>query len=100
MPSRPPDNLAARYVCYRYELEVSWTDLPDKYKNGIIQGYKVLLYEDDALYKDASVAATRTTSVILLDECRNYTVEVAAFTNPGTGPNSTLNVISSCPCGT
>ena len=59
-----------------------------------------MLYEGDALFKDASVSATRTKSVILLDECRNYTVEVAAFTTPGTGPNSTLNVISSCPCGT
>ena len=51
VPSRSPGNLAARFACDRYELEVLWTALPQKYINGRLQGYKMLLFQRNALYK-------------------------------------------------
>ena len=99
VPSRPPSNLNIRFICDRYELEISWLPLTNNYTNGILRSYKVLVYQGETFYKNASVTSEKATSLVSLDECRNYSVVLAAVTTPGTGPNITTNVVSSCPCG-
>lgn len=95
-PSRPPPKLTASLVCDRYELRVMWDSLDAEHINGRLLGYRVLLYQGKLLYKNFTTTTSTTVSV---DECKNYTVKVAAYTTPGDGPFSAVDVTSTCPCG-
>ncbi|XP_031574869.1 Down syndrome cell adhesion molecule homolog [Actinia tenebrosa] len=96
-PSSPPPKLKAAFVCDRYELRAMWDPLGVKNINGKLLGYRVLLYHGKLLYKNFTT--TTTSNAITLDECKNYTVKVAAYTSPGDGPFSAVYVTSTCPCG-
>ena len=99
VPARPPSNLRAQFLCSRYQLKISWTALPEIYRRGVLRSYKVLLYQGESLYKNVYVTSKEVTSVVSIDECRNYTIVLAALTTPGAGPNTTADAISSCSCG-
>jgi hypothetical protein len=85
-------------MCRGFTLNMSWSSLDPEHINGKLLGYRVLLYQGEMLYNNltATKEGIMTTS---LDECKNYTVKVAAFTSPGDGPYSSVHVTSTCPCG-
>ena len=102
VPSVSPGGVSARFLCKQYKLSVSWTAVPNEFVNGNLGGYRVSLKTatNTSRFATHSTPADATAAEIPVDECRNYIVTVAAFTNTGPGNESVgLNVTSSCPCG-
>jgi len=93
VPSSEPSNVILTGLKFD-EVMVQWGPIPQHSTNGILQGYRVYLYE--YIYWYYSLTNTINTisasvhRVILrgLKAAHNYRVSVAAFTSKGAGPQS------------
>ena len=72
------------------ELIVSWTLVDPIERNGIITNYEIL-YQPLVIYDNISILKNSTelsTTLTMLHEFANYSVQVRAYTEVGSGPYS------------
>ena len=87
-PSDYPQNLNSVTVSST-EIAVSWNEVPEIGRNGIIIQYEVQ-YEPLMVFSDALTTNTSNTSALLRDllEYIEYNITVRAYTSIGPGPLS------------
>ena len=87
VPDRGPADLQV-WTPHSTALHVRWIDVPDPYKNGIIEGYKVHYMEIDgngsAVTEDFP-PSQRSLSIEGLKKFTLYNVTVLAYTSKGDG---------------
>lgn len=73
-------------------LTVTWSEIPEEGRNGIIQGYKINYYKNKtkSVPTEISVASNVFRYTIKNLEYDDYFVSVAAHTRIGFGPNTTI----------
>ena len=90
VPASPPDNVQAD-VLSSTEIRVSWTEVPEIDRNGIISMYEVM-YEPLMTFGVLTPAKVNTTNLTIivagLEEDVNYNISVRAYTSVGPGPYS------------
>ena len=90
MPSDSPQQVSLT-VTSATTMSVSWQQVPPIHRNGIILTYE-LTYNPLEDYHDRTPIVLNTTDLTFdltdLDKYANYTVEVRAYTEVGSGPYS------------
>ena len=87
VPDRAPPNMQV-WTPHSTALEVSWDDVPDAHKNGIIRGCKVRYTEitenGSSVIKDLP-AEQRSLRIVGLNKYTLYNITVLAYTSKGDG---------------
>ena len=87
VPDGSPENVQAD-VMSSTEIRVSWTEVSEIDRNGIINMYEVM-YEPLGVLTPATVNTTDLTIIVDgLEEDVNYNISVRAYTSVGPGPYS------------
>lgn len=75
-------------------ISASWKSPPEKYRHGIIRGYKLFYKKKDSGFATSFTIDNGKTSKIVtnLDEYTEYEFQVLAFTSAGDGLNSSVKV--------
>ena len=85
-PASPPENVQTDVISST-EIRVSWTDVSEIDRNGIITMYEVM-YEPLMTFS-ATVNTTNLTIIVGgLEEFVEYNISVRAYTSVGPGPYS------------
>ena len=85
-PASPPENVQTD-VLSSTEIRVSWTEVPEIDRNGIITMYEVI-YESLMTF-GATVSTTNLTIIVGgLEEDVEYNISVRAYTSVGPSPYS------------
>ncbi|XP_022806637.1 uncharacterized protein LOC111343720 [Stylophora pistillata] len=92
-PSRSPSQFTVT-VESSTSISVSWKSPPEKYRHGIIRGYKLFYKKKDSGFATSFTIDNGKTSKIVtnLDEYTEYEFQVLAFTSAGDGLNSSVKV--------
>ena len=89
-PASPPENVQTE-VMSSTEIRVSWTEVPEIDRNGIITMYEVM-YEPLMTFGVLTPATVNTTNLTIivggLEKYVNYSISVRAYTSEGPGPYS------------
>ena len=88
VPDSPPINITA-FPFNTTAIQMHWHHVPEELQNGIILGYRVILYDKTGSYvRNITVQGLNTTSLKIggLEVWTNYSVQVCAFTIKGNGP--------------
>ena len=89
-PASPPDNVQTA-VLSSTEIRVSWSEVPEIDRNGIITMYEVK-YEPLMTFGVLTPATVNTTNLTIivggLEEDVEYNISVRAYTSVGPGPYS------------
>ena len=89
-PDRAPVDLNA-WTTHSTEFQVTWKDVPDAYKNGIIQGFRISYAEANGnsqpVIKEVS-PEERWISITGLKKFTLYNITILAFTRKGSGVTS------------
>ena len=84
----PPPGFSAQ-VQSATSIRVRWNEIPGIDRNGIITAYRVQYwYLEDVLESATTSGAAMMTELTSLEENKNYTMRVQAFTSAGPGPFS------------
>ena len=90
VPDRAPVDLNA-WKTASTEFHVTWRDVPDAYKNGIIQGFRISYAEangnSQSVIKEVS-PEERWISITGLKKFTLYNITILAFTRKGSGVSS------------
>ena len=90
VPDRAPVDLNA-WTTDSSEFQVTWKDVPEAYKNGIIQGFRISYAEangnSQSVIKDVS-PEERWISITGLKKFTLYNITILAFTRKGSGISS------------
>ncbi len=90
VPASAPLNISGEFV-NSTGLSVSWELPPVEHRNGIIRGFNVTYNSSQDDLQETSVEGT-SVDLFGLEEFTNYTINVAAFTDVGTGPTAVIVV--------
>ena len=90
VPASSPENIQTE-VLSSTEIRVSWTEVPERDRNGIITMYEVL-YEPLMTFGELTPATVTTTNLTIivggLEEYVEYNISVRAYTSVGPSPYS------------
>ena len=89
-PASAPENVML-VVISSTEIQVSWTEVPEIDRNGIITMYEVM-YEPLMTFGELTPATVNTTNLTIivdgLEEYVEYNISIRAYTSVGPGPYS------------
>ena len=87
-PASPPENVQTDVISST-EIRVSWTEVPEIDRNGIITMYEVMYMYEPLMTFSATVNTTNLTIIVGgLEEDVEYSISVRAYTSAGPGPYS------------
>ncbi|KAK3736793.1 hypothetical protein QZH41_011743, partial [Actinostola sp. cb2023] len=92
-----PSGLTAHFTASS-KLSVSWTLLPSDKTNGVIHGYRCIVYNksDTEVFNGTVSNTTNAVNISNLVLCTGYVIHVAAWTGAGTGNYSIFSLSDSC----
>ncbi|XP_052075411.1 protein sidekick-1-like [Mytilus californianus] len=90
VPAQAPDTVEAVGISYT-EIEVDWTEIATKDRNGVLLGYRIIYYKFVSAWP-SNITVDNTTlqhTITGLDFDTYYYVGVTGFTSAGDGPVTT-----------
>ncbi|KAK3736795.1 hypothetical protein QZH41_011745 [Actinostola sp. cb2023] len=92
-----PSGLTAHFTASS-KLSVSWTLLPSDKTNGVIHGYRYIVYNmsDTEVFNRTVSNTTNAVNISNLVLCTGYVIHVAAWTGAGPGNYSIFSLSDSC----
>ncbi|XP_048579243.1 uncharacterized protein LOC5521276 isoform X2 [Nematostella vectensis] len=90
VPTAPPESVSGHNISST-AISVSWSEVPEDHKHGVIRGYKVWATRiETGEIEKMMIVCMKTANVTGLYKYREYNVTVAAITSIGIGPPATV----------
>lgn len=93
LPTAAPSDFKVKAV-NTSSITVSWNEIEKEKRNGDIMHYKLLVYNSSALIMSEKLSVTRVNGTVItgLQECTEYSLQVAGCNSEGCGPLANASV--------
>ncbi|XP_031560180.1 contactin-3-like, partial [Actinia tenebrosa] len=89
--------LTAKFISSS-DLEIQWELIPNEKANGVLLGYRYVVYDNQfQIVMNGTVSnSTNSTQIKDMKRCADYTVYLRAWTAAGIGKNAVFNITNIC----
>lgn len=92
-----PSGLTAKFISSS-ELVIQWVLIPEDKANGVLLGYRYVVYDNKTqVVRNGTVSnSTNSTQITNMKRCADYSVHLRAWTAAGPGMDAVFNITNIC----